>query len=143
MPTSVEREFNLRRIQRFIAKYALNHDLVARMVFSLLPPVKTRLVLSMNRTNGKFGIFDVNILMLDVTYNGIHIVASTGVCPIHFFFPVFLLIIVHEKTLSFCLHETVISKRNSIALIRDMKYILPMHLLRDILIVSWLEISST
>ena len=30
MPTSVERDANLRRIQRFIANYALNLDLVAR-----------------------------------------------------------------------------------------------------------------
>ena len=37
MPTSVERDSNLRRIQRFIANYALNLDLVARMIFSLLP----------------------------------------------------------------------------------------------------------
>lgn len=70
MPTSVEREFNLHRIQRFIAKYTLNLDLVARMVFSLLPPIKTGLVLSMNRTNEKFGIFDVHILILDVTTRG-------------------------------------------------------------------------
>ena len=70
MPTSVERESNLRRIQRFIAKYALNLDLVARMIFSLLP-VKTGLVLSMDRTNWKFGDFDINVLMLGVTYKGI------------------------------------------------------------------------
>ena len=37
MPTSVERDSNLRCIQRFIANYALNLDLVARMIFSLLP----------------------------------------------------------------------------------------------------------
>ena len=37
MPTSVERDSNLRRIQRFIANYALNLDLVARVIFSLLP----------------------------------------------------------------------------------------------------------
>ena len=37
MPTSVERDSNLRRIQRFIANYASNLDLVARMIFSLLP----------------------------------------------------------------------------------------------------------
>ena len=30
MPTSVERDSNLRRIRRFIANYALNLDLVAR-----------------------------------------------------------------------------------------------------------------
>ena len=70
MPTSVERESNLRRIQRFMAKYALNLDLVARIIFSLLP-VKTGLVLIMDRTNWKFGDFDINILMLGVTYKGI------------------------------------------------------------------------
>ena len=48
MPTSVERDSNLRRIQRFIANYALNLDLVARMIFSLRP-VKDGLVLSMDR----------------------------------------------------------------------------------------------
>lgn len=61
MPTSVERDSNLRRIQRFIANYALNLDLVAMMIFSLLP-VKNGLVLSMDRTNWKFGEFNINIL---------------------------------------------------------------------------------
>ena len=70
MPTSVERDSNLRRIQRFIANYALNLDLVARMIFSLLP-VKGGLVLSMDRTNRKFGEFDINILTLGITYKGI------------------------------------------------------------------------
>ena len=40
------------------------------MIFSLLP-VKTDLVLSMDRTNWKFGDFNINILMLGVTYKGI------------------------------------------------------------------------
>ncbi len=51
MPTSVERDSNLRRIQRFIANYALNLDLVAMMIFSLLP-VKNGLVLSMDAPTG-------------------------------------------------------------------------------------------
>ena len=68
MPTSVERDSNLRRIQRFIANYALNLDLVAMMIFSLLP-VKNGLVLSMDRTNWKFGEFNINILTLGITYN--------------------------------------------------------------------------
>ena len=50
MPTSVERDSNLHHIQRFIANSALNLDLVARVIFSLLP-VKDGLVLSMDRTN--------------------------------------------------------------------------------------------
>ena len=70
MPTSIERDSNLRRIQRFIANYALNLDLVARMIFSLLP-VKDGLVLSMDRTNWKFGEFNINILTLGITYKGI------------------------------------------------------------------------
>lgn len=65
MPTSVERDSNLRRIQRFIANYALNLDLVARMIFSLRP-VKDGLVLSMDRTNWKFGEFYINILTLGI-----------------------------------------------------------------------------
>ena len=69
MPTSVERDCNLRRIQRFIAHYALSLDLVAKMIFSLLP-IKEGLVPSMDRTNRKFGDFNVNILMLGVTYKG-------------------------------------------------------------------------
>ena len=67
MPTSVERDSNLRRIQRFIANHALNLDLVARMIFSLLL-VKDGLVLSMDRTNWKFGEFNINILSLGITY---------------------------------------------------------------------------
>ena len=70
MPTAVERDSNLRRIQRFIAHYALSLDLVARMIFSLLP-VKEGVVLSMDRTNWKFGDFNINILMLGITYKGI------------------------------------------------------------------------
>ena len=70
MPTSVERDSNLRRIQRFIANYALNLDLVAMMIFSLLP-VKNGLVLSMDRTNWKFGEFNINILTIGITYKGV------------------------------------------------------------------------
>ncbi len=48
MPTSVDKDSNLRRLQRFFAKYVLDLDIIARMIFSLLP-VKTGLVLSMDR----------------------------------------------------------------------------------------------
>ncbi len=70
MPTAVDRDSNLRRLQRFFAKYVLDLDIIARIIFSLLP-VKTGLVLSMDRTNWKFGEFNINILMLGVTYKGI------------------------------------------------------------------------
>ena len=40
MPTAVDRDSNLRRLQRFFAKYVLDLDIIARIIFSLLP-VKT------------------------------------------------------------------------------------------------------
>lgn len=70
MPTSVDKESNLRRLQRFFANYALNLDIIARMIFALLP-VRTGLVLSIDRTNWKFGEANINILMLGITYKGI------------------------------------------------------------------------
>ena len=71
MPTGVERDSNLRRLQRFLAGYALSLDLIAIVIFALLP-VKTGLVLSLDRTNWKFGDVNINILMLGVTYKGGH-----------------------------------------------------------------------
>ena len=35
--TSVEKDSNLRRIQRFFASYILDHDVIAKLVFRLLP----------------------------------------------------------------------------------------------------------
>ena len=70
MPTAVDKDSNLRRLQRFFARYVLDLDIIARMIFSQLP-VKTGLVLSMDRTDWKFGEFNINILMLGITYKGI------------------------------------------------------------------------
>ena len=70
MPTSVERDSNIRRLQRFFAKYTLSLDLIARMIFSLLPN-NGKVTLSMDRTNWKFGEANINILMLGITYKGI------------------------------------------------------------------------
>ena len=61
---------SLRRIQRFIAGFDLQYDLIARFIFSLLPadpPYR----LSLDRTNWKFGSKDINILVLAITYKGI------------------------------------------------------------------------
>jgi hypothetical protein len=61
---------SLRRIQRFMADYLLDTQLIARFVFSLLPhqgPYR----LTMDRTNWKFGSTNINILMLAVVYRGV------------------------------------------------------------------------
>lgn len=59
-----------RRIQRFIGLYNLCPDLVARLIFSLLPK-KEELVLTIDRTNWKFGKTNINIFMLGVAYKGL------------------------------------------------------------------------
>ena len=61
---------SLRRIQRFIAEYTLDSDLIARLIFNLLPP-KEKYILSIDRTNWKFGQVDINIFMLGVVYKGV------------------------------------------------------------------------
>ena len=54
LPTAVDKESNMRRLQRFLASYALDFDLIARMIFSLLP-IKQGQVQTMDRTNWKYG----------------------------------------------------------------------------------------
>ncbi len=61
---------SLRRIQRFIAMYVLDSDLIAKFIFGLLPKKKD-LKLSIDRTNWKFGQTNINIFMLGVTYKGV------------------------------------------------------------------------
>jgi len=61
---------SLRRIQRFVAKYVLDPDLIAKLIFGLLPH-KENLKLCIDRTNWKFGQKDINIFMLGVAYKGV------------------------------------------------------------------------
>jgi hypothetical protein len=61
---------SLRRIQRFVAGFALDGDLVARLVFSLLPE-RDKVKLTIDRTNWKFGQTDINIFMLGIVYKGV------------------------------------------------------------------------
>lgn len=68
--TSVDNKSSLRRIQRFIADYTLDSDLIARLIFGLLPN-KEGLILSIDRTNWKFGQTNINIFMLGVVYKGV------------------------------------------------------------------------
>ncbi len=65
-------ESNLRRIQRFFAKFHFDPMLFSKLIFKLLPdnpPYR----LSMDRTNWKFGKTDINILMISVCYKGVGI----------------------------------------------------------------------
>jgi hypothetical protein len=61
---------SLRRVQHFIANFPLCSDLIAKIIFSLLPD-KEYVRLSIDRTNWKFGKTNINIFMLGVTYKGV------------------------------------------------------------------------
>ena len=68
--SEVKVDSSLRRIQRFIADYVLDTDVISKMIFSLLPhepPYR----LAMDRTNWKFGSFNINILVLAIVYDGV------------------------------------------------------------------------
>ena len=61
---------SLRRIQRFVASYVLDTDLIARLIFKLLPH-KPPYRLALDRTNWKFGSLNINVLVLAVVYQGL------------------------------------------------------------------------
>ena len=63
---------SLRRIQRFFAKYKLPSDLIAQIIFKLLPH-KPPYRLAMDRTNWQFGETDINVLTLAVVFHGVAI----------------------------------------------------------------------
>jgi hypothetical protein len=65
--TQAKPESSLRRIQRFIASFDFNPDFIAMLIFNLLPQ-KDDLTLTVDRTNRKFGRFDINIFMLGTGY---------------------------------------------------------------------------
>ena len=68
--TDVGVNSSLRRIQRFMSDYLLDTNLIARLVFALLPH-KPPYRLAMDRTNWKFGSTNINILVLAIVYQGV------------------------------------------------------------------------
>jgi hypothetical protein len=65
-----ESSSNYRRIQRFFAQVELPMELVAKLIFGLLPDKKS-LTLVMDRTNWKLGQTNINVLMLGVSYKNV------------------------------------------------------------------------
>lgn len=61
---------SLRRIQRFMADYMLDTNLIAQIIFKLLPH-KPPYILTMDRTNWKFGQTNINILTIGIAYEGL------------------------------------------------------------------------
>jgi len=63
---------NLRKIQRFFAGFIVDGDLIAKIIFALLPS-QPPYRLCLDRTNWQFGILDINILTISVCYQGVAI----------------------------------------------------------------------
>lgn len=61
---------NLRRIQRFMAEYMLDINLISCLIFKLLPH-EPPYILTMDRTNWKFGQTNINILVIGIVYQGL------------------------------------------------------------------------
>ena len=64
------KDSNYRRIQRFLADYVVDLDCISKIVVTLLPLDKD-FVLTLDRTNWKFGRTNINILTLGIAYKGI------------------------------------------------------------------------
>lgn len=60
---------NYRRIQRFFAGFRFDYAAWGRLVLRLVP-VEGDFVISIDRTNWRFGTFDINILMAGIVYRG-------------------------------------------------------------------------
>jgi hypothetical protein len=65
----IELSSNMRRIQRFFAKFELNSDMISGFLFRLLPNHPTY-ALTLDRTNWRFGKTNINILMIGVICGG-------------------------------------------------------------------------
>jgi hypothetical protein len=68
--TGTKSSSSLRRIQRFMAEYVLDMDLIAHLIFKMLPH-KPPYRLATDRTNWKFGETNINILTLAIVYDGV------------------------------------------------------------------------
>ena len=59
------KDSNYRRIQRFLEKYEVELDCISKIVVALLPLHKD-FVLTLDRTNWKFGKTNINVLVLAI-----------------------------------------------------------------------------
>ena len=71
MAGKIKKESAYRKLQRFFQHFALPYGLIARMLINFLPAGP--LVISIDRTNWKYGRKDINIFMLCANYRGIGI----------------------------------------------------------------------
>jgi hypothetical protein len=74
MNTKAKNSSNYRRIQRFVAQFSIGQSVLAKWILQKISPDEdSRVVLSMDRTNWKFGKSNINYLVLAVCYKGMAI----------------------------------------------------------------------
>lgn len=71
MDGEAKTESKYKRCQRFLKFFKFDHKKLSNFLFRLFPGDKENLVIAIDRTNWKFGKFDINILFLALTYKGI------------------------------------------------------------------------
>jgi len=71
--TQAKPESSYKRIQRFFRFFHFDATALTSMVLSLFHMKNKKLTLMLDRTNWKFGVLDINILILAVAYKGISI----------------------------------------------------------------------
>ena len=62
---------NYRRLQRFFAEFELDYEVIAKLVAALVPQTDQGYILSLDRTNWRFGKFSINLLVLGIVYQGV------------------------------------------------------------------------
>jgi len=73
IPSQTKLESRIRRLQRFFAQVTIDYKSLAKVLFHLIFSEGQKVELIMDRTNWKFGLVDINILMLSAVHNGVSI----------------------------------------------------------------------
>ena len=71
MCPGIKKESAYRKLQRFFQCFSIDYGLIAKLLINFLP--NGPLVISIDRTNWKYGGVDINIFMLCANYKGIGI----------------------------------------------------------------------
>lgn len=79
--TEVKLESNVRRIQRFMCDYVFSQKSYVQLIWKLFVRPNNRVMLTMDRTNWKFGSKPINILTIGIAYNKVSIPLIWKVLP--------------------------------------------------------------
>jgi len=70
LPGNANKESKYKQIQRFFRKYPLDLDMIAKLIVAIISNKISRWIISIDRTNWKFGKKNINILTVGIAYMG-------------------------------------------------------------------------